>query len=265
MNTDGSASAEADLRARRPAPIDRARLRAHLIDHAIAGNVATPRENNIAKMRSCLGGGDDPTFGIISSRRWEFDDLLKLMSVKTGISADGSYTAGPDRIDPDRTIERLEAMRAHLRAAARERAAVLLATGHPGHLLGMHLALAQGLRRAGCRVLTAPVGDVRVVGEVHVLGDIGNLVHTHSPKPMRSVLRELGSVGHWPDLVVADHGWAGAAAMQGITTVGFADCNDPGLFIGEEDGTVAVAVPLDDGIEPHLYAPVVSFLLDGIG
>ena len=60
---------------------------------------------------------------------------------------------------------------------------------------------------------------------------------------------------------MADHGWAGAAGQAGITAVGFADCNDPALFVGEAEGLVAVAVPLDDNVPPHLYAPMTAYLL----
>ena len=42
-----------------------------------------------------------------------------------------------------------------------------------------------------------------------------------------------------PDLVVADHGWAGAAAEAGIEALGMADCNDPALFVAEEEGKPA--------------------------
>ena len=68
-----------------------------------------------------------------------------------------------------------------------------------------------------------------------------------------------------PDLVLADHGWAGAAGQAGITSVGFADSNDPALFVGEHEGKVRVAVPLDDNVEPHLYAPLTAFLLHVAG
>jgi hypothetical protein len=46
--------------------------------------------------------------------------------------------------------------------------------------------------------------------------------------------------------------------------VGFADSNDPALFVGEAEGRVAVTVPLDDNVQPHLYAPVVDSLLAGL-
>ena len=70
---------------------------------------------------------------------------------------------------------------------------------------------------------------------------------------MRGVLADLQDAGEaLPDLVVADHGWAGAAGQAGVTAVGFADCNDPALFVGEAEGLVAVSVPLDDNVPPHL-------------
>jgi hypothetical protein len=66
-----------------------------------------------------------------------------------------------------------------------------------------------------------------------------------------------------PDLVIADHGFAGAAGRAGITTVGFADTNDPALFVGEAEGDVAVCVPLDDNVRPNLYRPLIAYLLAG--
>ena len=68
----------------------------------------------------------------------------------------------------------------------------------------------------------------------------GELNHTHSPRPMEAMLADLAATGaEPPDLVVADHGWAGAAGQAGITSVGFADSNDPALFVGEHEGKVA--------------------------
>jgi hypothetical protein len=94
----------------------------------------------------------------------------------------------------------------------------------------------------------------------------GELNHTHSPRPMQAMLAELAATGaDPPDLVLADHGWAGAAGQAGITSVGFADSNDPALFVGEQEGKVRVAVPLDDNVEPHLYGPLTAFLLHAAG
>ncbi len=68
-----------------------------------------------------------------------------------------------------------------------------------------------------------------------------------------------------PDLVVADHGWAGAAGQAGIDTVGFADCNDPALFVGEAEGRVLSCVPLDDNVDPRHYPPLTAYLLERAG
>ena len=68
-----------------------------------------------------------------------------------------------------------------------------------------------------------------------------------------------------PDLVLADHGWAGGAGQAGIDAIGFADSNDPALFIGEAEGLVDVVVPLDDGIAPRFYGAMTRYLLAGAG
>ena len=79
---------------------------------------------------------------------------------------------------------------------------------------------------------------------------------------MRAILEEVRvNSGVWPDLVIADHGWAGAAGQAGVATVGFADCNDPALFAGEAEGKVRVVVPLDDNVPPHYYTPLTVYLL----
>jgi hypothetical protein len=241
--------------------VDPVALRRHLVSSAIAGQVATTRRNNLDNIRRALAGDESVTFGIEFEGDWSFDRLFGVMVHRAGIHADQSYD-GIDTIDPDRTVERLTAMRHRLRVAAGRRDRVLLATGHPANLLPVHQAIARRLLEAGCRVLAAPGDDVVLIGGVHVHRRNGSLPHTHSPHFMTGVLAALDARA---DLVVADHGWAGAAAQAGLETVGFADCNDPGLFVGEEQGSMLVTVPLDDGVAPHLYDPVIEFLLDGVG
>jgi hypothetical protein len=83
---------------------------------------------------------------------------------------------------------------------------------------------------------------------------------------MRAILFALTEDGRpLPDLVVADHGWAGCAGARGSDTVGFADSNDPALFVGEAEGKVLVTVPLDDNVPPHYYEPMTAYLLAAAG
>jgi hypothetical protein len=84
---------------------------------------------------------------------------------------------------------------------------------------------------------------------------------------MATILDALAADGQAPpDLVVADHGWAGCAAQYGIDTIGYADCNDPALFLAEAEGTLSVCVPLDDHVtNPRYYEPMTAYLLHAAG
>ncbi len=255
-------------------------LRDHLVDALIAGDVRTTREDNLLKYGLLAGRVPKAMFGLQPTGRWNLDDILDLMVDKVGVSPDRRHLRGPDRIDPDLTIAGLDRMAERLARAGRDRSRVLLATGHPAGLLVVHLAVARSLRAAGATVLTPGAGfayrsttrwgpvdrHVRYVGDVAVVSSTGNLHHTHSPTPMVGLLAALAADGEAvPDLVVADHGWAGAAGRAGVPTVGFADSNDPALFVAEAEGTVEVAVPLDDNVPPHLYTPMTAYLLAAAG
>lgn len=242
-------------------------LRDHLVEHRIAGDVATPRQSNIGALRRLADGDERTWFGLRPERAYGFDELLAVMVKRCGVDPDASRTDGGDTIDPDLTVDRLDAMAERLAKAARDRERVFFATGHPAGVLAIHLPVAQALLHAGCELLTPGAGtrheyagkrrEVRYVGGVAVVSDRGELNHTHSPVPMRALL----DAGLRPDLVMADHGWAGAAAQAGLDVVCFADCNDPALFAGAEEGKVGVVVPLDDNVLPHLYQPLTDHLL----
>jgi hypothetical protein len=253
---------------------ERAELREQLIGARIAGDVATPREANLRSYRRLADGSPYQRFGL-DLGRWAMADILEVMVRRCGVSPDPHHTRGPDTIDPDLTLDALDAAAALVRDAARDRVRVMLATGHPSGLLPVHLALAAGLRAAGCTVLTPGAGwtyeeykrdelvdrEIRYIGDVAMVSNRGELNHTHSAVPMEGALDALRRAGEeLPDLVVADHGWAGAAGEAGITVIGFADCNDPGLFLGQDEGKINVVVPLDDNVSPHLYSPLIGYL-----
>jgi hypothetical protein len=250
----------------------RAQLREHLLATRIAGDVATSRENNLRNIARLARREPHWTFGLSVGRDRSAADILAIMADRVGIDPDPSYTEGPDTIDPERTLDASEAMARRLAGCARPGARVLLATGHPAGLLPVYLGIGRALAAAGARLLEPAAGwvhhfrdrrrELRWVCGVGMASDGGGLSHTHAPEPMAAMLDDLASAGEQaPDLVVADHGFAGAAAESGVPTVGFADCNDPALFVGEVDGKVAVAVPLDDNVAPHHYGPLTDYLL----
>ena len=255
----------------------RAALRAHLIASRIAGEVTTSREVNLRNARRMAEGLPKYAFGLVPLRSWTADEVVQVMVERVGIDPDVGHLEGQDRIDPALTLAQLERWRQRLAQAAAGRERVLVATGHPTGVLAIHLRVVTALRAAGCEVLVPELdwswpwpGDqewarsrprhVRAVGGVHLLASGGELLHTHAPEPMHAVLAALGDVR--PDLVVADHGWAGAAVHAGLDVLGLADCNDPALFVAEHEGRPIVTVPLDDNVAPHLYDPLSDLVTD---
>lgn len=253
-------------------------LRAHLERTGIAGDVGTPRHENLRNIGRMLADHDEYWFGLVRARTWTADDVLAVVARRAGIDPEPSRVDGADRIDPDLTIAQLDRWRDRLAKAAAGHERVLFATGHPTGVLALHVQIAAGLRRAGCEVLV-PATDwswpwethdswtrrrprhVRCVAGVHVLAAGGELLHTHRPEPGQALLAALGDEP--PDLVIADHGWAGAGAQAGVDTLALADSNDPALFVAEEEGLPVVTVPLDDNVPPQHYDPLVAHLLAG--
>ncbi|WP_069811253.1 phosphatase [Streptomyces sp. TP-A0874] len=257
----------------RPAP-GRAELIDQLVHTRIAGNVATPRENNLSHYRLLANGDRHFWLGLEFGDRWNDEqDVLAVMADRCGVIDDPEYRAGQDIIDPELTVGALDRMASVLRRAADGGERVLFATGHPGGLLDVHRHIAEALRQAGCDIVVIPGGlqaDGGLVfqfADVAVLEQGATLWHTHSPGPMTAILDGLLREGRaLPQLVVADHGWAGCAAQRGIPAVGFADCNDPALFLAEEEGTMEVTVPLDDHVlDPRFYDPLTAYLLSAAG
>lgn len=263
---------------------DPSALLAHLTASGIAGRVATARENNLLHYR--LLADRDPYYllGLDPARGWTAESVLELMAERVGVSPDPLHRAGVDTIGPELTVGALDRYADRLAAAAVRGETVYFATGHPSPLAGLYQRFADALRGHGCPILragegwgydaTSRYGTRRLTigysaavgadgtGDVAALEDAGGPVHSHSARPIRATFAALAADGvPLPDLVVADHGWCGGAGQAGVDAVGFADCNDPALFVGEYEGTVRVAVPLDDGLDPAVYEPLGDYVL----
>ena len=247
-------------------------LAAYLDSVLITGAVATDRRDNLRHMQLFLEGSEHLGFGVRTTRQWTVDEVFDLMHERVGINPDRSHLSGQDTIDSAKCVAALDRFAAVFGAAVAAGHRILFATGHPAGLLPVHAALAAAARAAGATVVEVPegqhfgAGDIRQLFGVLVWHQHGSLMHTHSPDPMQLSLELLAATGGpSPDLVVADHGWAGFAASAGIPALGFADCNDPGLFVSEAEGQLAVAVPLDDNVCPGLYEPMIEYLLERAG
>ncbi|KOU43689.1 hypothetical protein ADK53_04960 [Streptomyces sp. WM6373] len=258
-------------------------LRAHLLAARLAGPVATSREESLRSYRLFAARDPRVLLGLDPEWGWGEGDLLRLMADKCGVSADPSHVSGPDVIDPERTVAALEAFAGRLREAARARSHVLFGTGHPHRLLGFYAGLAEAMSAAGCVVLTPAQGvcvdmATRFGVRTHCIAYVRGValvrepgvrapgsatgVHSHSPLPVRVALGALAEAGEpLPDLVVGDHGWVCGAGQLGVEAIGLADTDDPALFVGEAEGRVSVAVPLDDAVRSDYYHPLARYVL----
>jgi hypothetical protein len=253
----------------RPAPT-RDELSAYLCATRIVGDVATGRDSNTTNIRRMLDRETNYDFGLTLDRDWSYDEVLALMADRVGIDPDPDRVDGADTIRPERCLDALDRMADVITAVAGRRGTVLAATGHPTGLMVVHQAVVAAMSAVGCQVVTpgdeAPVPiesrpvKVLYVADVAVLATRAHLLHTHRPEPMRTVLAAAPPDAA-VDLVMADHGWAGVAGQAGLRTIGFADCNDPALFVGESEGKLEVVVPLDDNVTPAYYSPLIAYLL----
>src|SRR6478609_3410377 len=164
----------------------RAALVDHLVRSRIAGDVATPRDNNLSHYRKLANGDRHYWLGLELGDRWtDEQDVLAVMAERCGVNDDPSHRQGQDTIDPELTVDALERMAARLRKAAADGERVLFATGHPGGLLDVHRRTAAALRAAGCEIVRIPGGLFADEGMVFQFADvdfqhrIATLLHTH--------------------------------------------------------------------------------------
>jgi hypothetical protein len=234
-----------------------------LVAGGIAGTATHPLDNVRGNILMLLDGDPDKQFGLSGLQPgWSLDDVLDLVAAGAGARIDHDERYGPVDIRPAPVLEQLAAMGDRLAGAADRGETVVLATGHPVGLALLYRALDGLLEDAGARVLR-PAHHVRwrqagldhdwIVdhwGGVGMLTDGHEPRHTHRPEAMERMLAEVR-----PDVVVGDHGFAGAAIEAGVDTLAIADVNDPALLIAKAQGRTDVVVVMDDHVAPDAYWP----------
>lgn len=226
----------------------------------VAGGLAGPhqshaRESNVANAGRLASGDPDFTFGMPDVVSATAEEALAAVAELTG-----AHGPGEPYIDPAATLLGVRRAVSVLAEACARGRRVLVATGHPTGLLVHHGRLVAAISAAGGN-LVQPLDDqvayrvdgggrsVRYFGGVAVLTDGANVLHTHLPDAMEAML-EAGPV---PDLVFADHGYAGAAVARGIPAIAVMDTNDPALAVAWRRGADLVVVPMDDNRRPASY------------
>jgi len=264
-------------------PSERSALREHLLAEQIAGDTLTPRESVVGNAEKLAAGDRDKFLG------FDFGDLtaqqvIDDVAAVCGCSNDLTVRTGPGVIDVDLTLDQLAAVGERLRAARGGGERILLATGHPTGLMPVYMEIARTLVANGCKLVTPRSNErlretfhgqvssawemarrrgnrIRYLDGVAALSDGAHLYHTHDSWPMEMILEGIDP----PDLVISDHGLAGAAIVAGIETLAFADVNDPALSVAKRRGLTEVVVPLDDNREPERYAAMTAYLAAAAG
>ncbi len=238
--------------------------RAALVSAGITGpHRSHPRLKNIEKIQAMLTDDVEARFGLTGIERYTASEVLSFVAQLTGCSTDIADLDLEDGIDPDMTINAILVAARRLADEAARGGSLLVVTGHPTGILEHHTRVADAYRRAGGKLIRPLEGErfsvghrrdaqIRYVGGVGCLSDWGNLRHTHSSEAMEIV---LGSGGEWPDVVLGDHGFAGAAIERGIATIAVMDINDPALAVAWAEGKDVLIIPMDDNRPPRLYEP----------
>jgi hypothetical protein len=219
------------------------------------------KSNVLSKINDIIDGTTDDTFGLTGLDKYSSHEVLGFVSQFTACWSDVEDLDGYDAIDPDLTIAGILAAGRRLGEFGRAGALLTIGTGHPTGMLEHHIRIADVYRDLGGKILrpredeTLRLGrshrEVRYTGGVACVADWGALLHTHSASAMEALLE----ADPWPDVVVGDHGFAGAAIERAIPTIAIMDINDPALAVAAAEGRDVTIVPLDDNRLPRLYKP----------
>jgi hypothetical protein len=220
------------------------------------------RKNNLEAVQKLADVDPYATFGIhkvieyVKANQLDAGEALTMIAEITKCSQDINYTEGRGYISPSSTLKGLKATAAAIKRVAGQGGSVLFATGHPGSMIDYYTELAYLVRRFGGRVLDLAKGQivqqgddmdtVKVVDSVNsiaFLSDTCGALHSHDARAMEIMLDLAGMP---PDLVLADHGFAGEAINRDIPTVAVMDTNDPGLAVAKKLGANLILVPMND-------------------
>jgi hypothetical protein len=218
------------------------------------------RPNVLWKIGKLVDGEPDSQFGLSGLTAFTGEEVLEMVAAEAGFDPEPSRRDGEVPIDARRVLAACDLAGRRLALAAERRERVVLATGHPAGLILLYLAVGRLLQENGAEVLRPASGfnwmemgqhrEIRYLQGVAVLTDRAGTLHTHGAGPMLVMLEEAR-----PDLVFADHGFAGAAIEAGIDTISIADVNDPALVVAKRQGRSEVVIVMDDNVQPEDYWP----------
>lgn len=246
-----------------PRTCSRAELEDGLRAGGVAGEATHPLDNVRGNILMLMDGDLDKLFGLSGlPGSFTFLDILAMVGEGAGVRIDPEARFGPVQIEAAAILDACFAMGDRLVKAATDQQSVILATGHPIGLALHYHALDRLLADRGATVVAAADEErwrdpqlphewrIRHRGGVGMLTDEREPRHTHRPDAMERMLQDVR-----PDLVLADHGFAGAAIEASVETLSIADVNDPALIVARGQGRTEHVLVMDDHVAPDAYWP----------
>jgi hypothetical protein len=235
----------------------------------VVGWIDTPFHDVHRKIRMLVGGDPSAGFGLSSLLPATVDEVVRGLNELSGWDfGAGEGGKGKSYVSPDATVAQIERGAERMRLAAERKERVFFGTGHPTGPLEMYGRLSAQLRDRGVTLQRIREGEsfdgyigggrVQYCGDVAVVSMSGDLVHTHSAKPMEF----LFSGGLDVDLVIGDHGFCGAALARGIDAVAIVDTNDPALVLAHTRGLPIWPILCDDNRPSVNYHGMTDFIVE---
>jgi hypothetical protein len=235
----------------------------------VVGWIDTPFHDVHRKIRMLANGDSSVLFGLGHLMPTTFDETVGHLSELSGWDfANGDPQRGKSYVTPQLIVGQIERAADRLRLACERGERVFFGTGHPTGPLEMYARVADAMRERGAEIVRVSEGDsfdgyigggrITYVCDVATVSMSGDLVHTHSAKPMEFLLKG----GLRVDFVVGDHGFAGAALAQGMDAVAVVDTNDPALVLAWGRELRVWPILCDDNRPAAAYHSMTEFILE---
>lgn len=234
----------------------------------VAGWIDTPVHDVHRKARMLAAGEANVLFGLGALLPTTVEEIFAALNrLASWDFASPNGSRGRSWVSPDGLAAQAEAVAARLRQACERGERVFFGTGHPTGPLEMYVRLADAMRERGADIARVAEGDayegysggaqIRYVCDVACVSMGGDLAHTHSARPMEFLL----GLGLSVDLVIGDHGFAGAALARQTDAVAVVDTNDPALVLAWGRGLSIWPILCDDNRPPGSYESLTKFLV----
>jgi hypothetical protein len=235
----------------------------------VVGWIDTPFHDVHRKIRMLANGDSSVLFGLGMLMPTTVDETVSALTDLAGWDfATGEPSRGKSYVAPEKVVAQVERAAERLRVACERGERVFFGTGHPTGPLEMYARLADAMRERGAEIVRVSEGDsfdgyigggrITYVCDVATVSMSGDLVHTHSAKPMEFLLAS----GLRVDFVVGDHGFTGAALAQGLDAVAVVDTNDPALVLAWGRELPIRPILCDDNRPAAAYHAMTDFIIE---